>query len=100
MEISDYSFISSDAMAQGRWDGQEFTLWVANSFLKTMLDKPAFTRLAAEQIQRLTGVPARVSVKEGTAPAEDATAVEPGLPDTVDALEAFLAQGGDNIIVE
>ena len=93
MDISDYSFISNDAMAQGRWDGKEFTLWVANSFLKTMLDKQSFTRVAAELVRQVTGVPAKVSVKEGAAPAEDA-------PAGGDALDAFLAQGGSNIIVE
>ena len=102
MDISDYSLISSDAMAQGRWDGQELTLWVANSFLKNMLDKPAFIRLAAETAQRVTGIPARVSVREGTAPAEDASAGRAGaeVPPAFDALDLFLAQAGDNIIVE
>ena len=99
MDISDYSLISSDAMAQGRWDGRELTLWVANSFLKTTLDKPAFIRSVAEAAQRVTGIPARVSVREGAAPAEDAPSGG-SAPPALDALDAFLAQAGDNIIVE
>ena len=101
LAVSDYSLIGSDAMAQGRWDGQELTLWVANSFLKTMLDKPAFVQSVAETARRVIGVPARVSVKEGTAPAEDApTGGTAGEAPPPDALDAFLAQAGDNIIVE
>ena len=102
LDISDYSLISSDAMAQGRWDGQELTLWVANSFLKTMLDKPDFVQSVAEAARRVTGVPARVSVKEGTPPTGDAPAVDAGgsAPPVLDALDAFLARGGNNITVE
>ena len=99
LNISDYSLISSDAMAQGRWDGRELTLWVANSFLKNTLDKPVFVQSVAELAQRVTGVPARVSVKEGTAPAGDAP-VGGAVPPALDALDAFLAQAGDNIVVE
>ena len=95
---SDYSWVSNDAMAQGRWDGQELTLWVANDFVKSMLNKPALLQSAAELARQVTGVPARVSVKEGTAPAEDTPTVE-ALPAS-DALNAFLAQAGGNIIVE
>ena len=102
MDISDYSLVSSDAMAQGRWDGREFTLWVANSFLKTMLDKPAFLQSVAETAQRVTGVRARVSVKEGAPPTGDTPTGEAGTeaPPALDALDAFLAQGGSHIIVE
>ena len=101
LAVSDYSLIGSDAMAQGRWDGRELTLWVANGFLKSMLDKPAFLRCVAEETQRATGVPARVSVKEGAAPTGDAPAGEAGgAPPVLDALDAFLAQAGDHIIVE
>ena len=57
------------------------------------LDKQSFTRVAAELVRQVTGVPAKVSVKEGAALAEDA-------PAGGDALDAFLAQGGSNIIVE
>ena len=100
LAVSDYSLISSDAMAQGRWDGRELTLWVANSFLKTMLDKPVFVQSVAEAARQMTGVPARVSVKEGTAPAEDTPGAAAQAPQLPDALDAFLAQAGDNIVVE
>ncbi len=90
LAVSDYSFLGNTAMAEGRWDGRELTLWTANDFLRSMLDKPDVTRPMAELAQRLLGTPVRVAVKEGRAPAEGAA----------DALDAFLAQGGDNIIIE
>ena len=100
--VSDYSLISNDAMAQGRWDGRELTLWVAAAFLKSELEKPAFTRVAAELAQEFTGVLPKVTVKEGTAPEEDAVGGSAGVetPAGLDALDAFLAQGGSNITVE
>ena len=102
LAVSDYSLIGSDAMAQGRWDGRELTLWVANGFLKTMLDKPAFLQSVAELARRVTGVPARVTVKEGTPTAGDAPTGEASreAPPALDALDEFLAQGGSHIIVE
>ena len=102
LAVSDYSLISSDAMAQGRWDGQKLTLWVAVDFLKTALDKPAFLQSVAELARRVTGVPARVVVKEGKPPAETVPAGKTAgqaLP-APDALDAFLARGAENITVE
>ncbi len=95
LPVSDYSFVNNTAMTEGRWDGRGLTLWVANDFLRDMLDRPAITRPMAGLVKNLTGVEAQVSVKVGKAPAEDAPAGGP-----VDALDAFLAQGGSNIIVE
>ena len=102
LAVSDYSLIGNDAMAQGRWDGQELTLWVTSSFVKTTLEKSAVIRSIAELARRVTGVPARVSVKEGTPPVEDVPAEEALGPaqSAPDALDAFLAQAGDNIVVE
>ena len=102
LAVSDYSLIGSDAMAQGRWDGQELTLWVTTGFVKTTLEKSAVIKSIAELAGRVTGVPARVSVKEGIPPVEDipsGEALGPASPPP-DALDAFLAQAGDNIVVE
>ena len=87
LAVSDYSFISNPAMAEGRFDGRQVTLWTANDFLRDMLDRPAITRPMAELCQALTGAAHTVAVKVGQAPPEA-------------ALDAFLAQGGPNITVE
>lgn len=96
LAVSDYSFLSNPAMAEGRFDGRQITLWVANDFLRDMLDKPSITRPMAQLCQTLTGTAHRVDVRVGAAPPEDA----PPAPDTADPLEAFLSQGGSNIVVE
>ncbi len=96
LAVSDYSFLSNPAMAEGRFDGSRLTLWVANDFLRDMLDRPAITRPMGSLCQRLTGVARQVEVKMGKAPPEDAPDAAPAM----DALDAFLAQGGSNITVE
>ena len=99
---SDFIWAGNDSLTQGRWNGQELTLWVANDFVKTMLEKSAVVQSIAELARRVTGVPARVSVKEGTPPVGDAPSGETRGPATSapDALDAFLAQAGGNITVE
>ena len=97
LAVSDYSFISNPAMAEGRFDGRQVTLWTANDFLRDMLDRPAITRPMAELCQALTGAAHTVAVKVGQAPPEAAPAPQAA---PVDALDAFLAQGGPNITVE
>ena len=99
LAVSDYSFLSNSAMAEGRFDGRQLTLWVANDFLRDMLDRPAITRPMAELCQKLTGAARQTVVKVGQAPAEDASAA-PSVPVEADPLEAFLGQGGSNIVVE
>ncbi len=100
LAVSDYSFLSNPAMAEGRFDGSRLTLWAANDFLRDMLDKPAITRPMAQLCQRLTGAARQVEVKVGRAPAEDVPAPPSASPPGMDALDAFLAAGGTNIIVE
>ena len=96
LAVSDYSFLANPAMAEGRFDGSRLTLWTANDFLRDMLDRPAITRPMAELCQRLTGVAHQVEVRVGKAPPEDVPDATPAM----DALDAFLAQGGSNITVE
>ena len=98
LPVSDYSFLSNPAMAEGRWDGHKLTLWVANEFLQDQLSRPAITRPMAELACRLTGSAHQVELRVGTAPPEEAPDVGPA--PVADALDAFLAQGGSNIIVE
>ena len=97
LAVSDYSFLSNPAMAEGRFDGRQITLWTANDFLRDMLDRPAIVRPMVQLCQQLTGTAHGVVVKVGQAPPEAAPAIQ---PPPVDALDAFLAQGGPNITVE
>lgn len=99
LAVSDYSFLSNPAMAEGRFDGGQITLWVANDFLRDMLGKPAITQPMAQLCQALTGAVCRIAVKVGPAPPEEPAAPSAPAPPQ-DALEAFLAQAGDNITVE
>lgn len=96
LPVSDYSFISSSAMAEGRFDGRKLTLWVANEFLQKQLSRSEITRPMARLCQTLTGAAQPVDVQVGQAPPEDV----PPAGGAVDPLEAFLGQGGSNIIVE
>ena len=97
--VSDFSFFS---MCGGSFDGRTVTLWTANDFIRDMLSKPAITGPVAKTAERLLGVPVRVNVATGTAPAETAPAapVSQPLEGEEDALEAFLAGSLGNIIVE
>ena len=96
LPVSDYGFISSSAMAEGRFDGQKLTLWVANEFLQQQLSRPDIARPMARLCQTLTGTAQPVDVQVGQAPPEEA----PPSGAAPDPLEAFLNQGGSNIIVE
>ena len=97
LPVSDYSFISSSAMAEGRFDGHRLTLWVANDFLRQQLSRPEISRPMAQLCRTLTGAAQPVNVQVGQAPAESAP---PPAGGAIDPLEAFLVQGGSNIIVE
>ena len=98
LAVSDYSLLGNPAMAEGRFDAGRLTLWAANDFLRDMLDKPAITRPMAELCGQLTGVARQVEVKAGQAPPEDPTGSAPA--PAADPLDAFLARGGSNIVVE
>ena len=98
MPVSDFSFLGNSAMVDGSWDGQTVTLWAVNDFIRGMLDKPAITTPVAQVVGRLVGGPVHVAVKVGNAPKQ--TVAPPPLEEEEDALEAFLAGAGDNIIVE
>ncbi len=101
LPVSDYSFIGMTGMCEGRCDGSTVTLWTANDFVRDMLDKPAITNVVAKTVQGMMGTAIHVVVKTGTAPA-DRTAPAAAAPvyEEEDALEAFLAGGQGNIIVE
>ena len=101
LPVSDYSFIGMPGMCEGRCDGSTVTLWTANDFVRDMLDKPAITQTVANVVQGMMGVPLRVAVQTGAAPAERIVPATPAPAyEEEDALEAFLAGGQGNIIVE
>ena len=97
LAVSDYSFLSNPAMAEGRFDGRQLTVWVANSFLKEQLSRPDIARSMGSLCRQLTGATHPVEFKVGQAPPEELPAAPVG---TADPLEAFLSQGGGNIVVE
>ena len=96
LAVSDYSLLGNPAMAEGRFDGQQLILWVANDFLQSMLSRQEITRPMGSLCHKLTGVSRQVEVRTGKAPPEDA----PPSGGAADPLEAFLNRGGSNIIVE
>lgn len=100
LAVSDYSFVGNSAMTEGSWDGGILTLWTANDFIRDMLDKPAITGPVGRLAQAVLGCPVRVAVQVGRAPKETSPAAAPAAGDGEDALEAFLAGGQGNIIVE
>ena len=94
----DYSFLGNPALCEGGWDGQTLTLWTANSFIRDMLDKPAVLTAVSRAAAGMMGTPVHVAVREGKAPPETAAVPAPAREE--DALEAFLAGGQGNIIIE
>ncbi len=97
---SDYGFVGS-TMVEGSWDGRTLTLWTENMFVRDKLDTAAITGLVAEAAAKVMGGPVRVAVQVGKAPARSAPeAPTPADAGPEDALEAFLADGRDNVTVE
>ena len=102
--VTDYGFLGTSTMAEGRFDGETVTLWAANDFVRNMLERPHILRPVAELARQMTGVEAKVKVRVGPAPAEDIPAA-PAAPsgqgdDPPDALDDFLASNSGNITVE
>ena len=101
LDVSDYSMICNPAMAEGRFDGHKLTVWTSIDVVKNVVSSPNVARAMAQLCQKLTGAVHQVEVKDGKAPPEELPAEGAAeAPVAVDALEAFLAQGGSNIIVE
>lgn len=96
LAVGDYSFLSNAAMAEGRLEGDRLTIWVANDFIKKQLNRPDLLAQVALSAQTLMGRTIQVKTVVGTAPEEQSVP----MPDMDDALEAFLAQGLDNLTVE
>lgn len=99
LPVSDFSFVGMTGMCEGRCDGNTVTLWTANDFVRDMLDKPPITSVVARTVQGMMGVPVHVTVRTGTAPADRIVSTAADDREE-DALEAFLAGGQGNIIVE
>lgn len=99
IEMGDYIFLSNPDMVEGRLEGNTLFLWAGNDFIKGMIGKKSVLDKVAQSAARLAGTPIQVEVLVGQAPPE---AVSPSGPseNEPDALEAFLAEGLDNLIVE
>ena len=97
--VSDFSWLGNSGMVDGSFDGQTVTLWAMNDFVRGMLDKPNITGPVAQVVGRITGVQPHVAVKVGSAPKEQPVFIPPA-EEEVDALDAFLAGAGSNIIIE
>ena len=97
--MGDYIFLSNPAMVGGCLEGDTLTLWAVNDFIKGMIDKQAILEKVGRKGSQLAGRTIRVMVKVGQAPAERLEN-GPAPENDIDPLEAFLAEGGDNLIVE
>ncbi len=98
IDLGDYIFLSNPAMVQGHLDGNLLTLWTNNDFIRDMIGKPAVTKKVEKVGTDLAGFPLRVTVKVGEAPLEEAGETSASAEE--DTLEAFLAEGLENLIVE
>ena len=98
--MGDYIFLSNPDMVGGCLEGDTLTLWAVNDFIKGMIDKQAILEKVTVKGAQLAGRPIRVAVKVGAAPPEQPGGAFPPAEGEVDALEAFLAEGFDNLIVE
>ncbi len=99
LPASDFSFV---AMCTGSFDGRTVTLWATNDFIRGMLDKPDILGPVARLGERILGVPVHAAAAAGSAPPEKhpPAPVPPPQPGEEDALEAFIAGGRGNVIVE
>ena len=97
--MGDYIFLANAAMVGGCLEGDVLTLWANNEFIKGMIDKQSILEKVGRRGSQLAGRTIRVDVKVGTAPAEKPAQAMPQTGE-VDALEAFLAEGLDNLTVE
>jgi hypothetical protein len=101
IDVGDYVFLSNPALVGGCLEGDTLTLWASNDFIKGMIDKQAILEKTARKAAQLAGKTVRVAVKVGQAPAERLGSSPAAVPEAEeDPLEAFLAEGGDNLIVE
>jgi hypothetical protein len=100
IEVGDYVFLSNPALVGGCLEGDILTLWANNDFIKNMIDKQAILEKVARKGAQLAGRAIRVTVKVGQAPAEQLGGGVTTPDSEEDPLEAFLAEGGDNLIVE
>ena len=98
--MGDYVFLSNPDMVGGCLTDDKLTLWACNEFIKGMIDKQAILEKVARKAAQLAGRPVRDEVKVGQAPAESLQPGPAADDGEFDALEVFLAEGHDNLIVE
>ena len=98
--MGDYIFLSNPDMVGGCLEGDTLTLWAKNDFIKGMIDKQAILDKVVRKGSQLAGQTIHVAVKVGIAPPEQLRGASAPSEGEVDALEAFLAEGFDNLIIE
>ena len=97
VSVADFSFLGNPAMVCGSWDGHELTLWADSDFIRSLVDKPPIVSAVGRMAQQVMGCPARVTVRTGKPPEQGDQA---GEESPLDALDAFLSDNEDSVIVE
>ena len=97
VSVADFSFLGNPAMVCGSWDGHELTLWADSDFIRGLVDKPPIVSAVGRMAQQVMGCPARVTVRTGKPPEQGDQA---GEESPLDALDAFLSDNEDSVIVE
>ncbi len=100
IEMGDYIFLANPDMVGGCLEGDVLTLWTCNEFIRGMMDKQSILEKVGRKASQMAGRTLRLAVKVGTAPAEVPVGTPAPAAGEADALEAFLAEGFDNLIVE
>lgn len=91
-----YPFFSNPAMTSGVLEGDVLTLYVGDSFVRSMVDKPKLLQKVAEAAAGRHGSPVQVKVATGKAPAAQEKSALPAAKPTVDPFQDLLAFGAKN----
>ena len=96
MGMVDAAFVGNPLLVQGTWENRELTLWAKQDTVREMISRPDVLSQVGRVAREVMGDPVRVSVRAGQAPPRQAQAAQ----EEPDALEAFLAGGGENVSVK
>lgn len=91
-----YPFFSNPAMTSGVLEGDVLTLYVGDSFVRSMVDKPKLLQKVAEAAAGRHGSPVQVKVATGKAPATQKKAAPSAAEPTADPFQDLLAFGAKN----
>ncbi len=101
MPMGVYSFLGDPEMVDGQWEGNTLILWANSDFIKGIIEKKDILEQVAGMASSMVGKPIHVSVRVGNAPVGQKIAPAIARPSVEqDPLEAFLADGGENLTVE